>query len=167
MLNEHNIGKVHTAILDGYRYDLEDSLPNQIKRGPFWGLMHDNIAKFGKEFNGVLLCGVSMKSLEPTHAPHALRQMKGGVNAYDVVDEIFDIIAGCIGLENSAFQAINAELGDDNENDFPPVPPSYFKLATVEEVKETEIHLSMDPKVPVLTSIYLPFTMQCPRWQFE
>ena len=88
-LNGHNIHRIHDAILDAYRYDNENSLPKQVKNSPFWSLMHDNISKFGSELNGVLLRGVSAESLKPIHAPHALRRMKGGVDAYDVVAELF------------------------------------------------------------------------------
>ena len=147
-LNDHNIQKVHEAILDAYRYDKIDSLPNLIKKGPFWSLMHDNIPKFGKEFNGVMLRGVSLDSLDPIHSPHALRKMRGGVNAYDVVHEIFDITAGYIDLKSNAFTSINEDLGDGNEI-LPPAPPLYFKLGTVKEIKETEIHISMDKNLPV------------------
>ena len=148
-LNDHNIQNVHQAILDAYRYDVKDSLPNQIRQSPFWSIMHDNIAKFGTEFNGVLLRGVSIESCEPIHAPHALRKMKGGVNAYDVVHEIFDITAGFIAIESSAFVTVNNDLSGDEETTLSPVPPIYFKLGTVKEIKETEIHINMAKTLPV------------------
>ena len=108
-----NIHKIHDAILDAYRYDTKNSLPNQVKNSPFWSLMHENISKFGSELNGGLRRGVSAESLKPIHAPHALRRMKGGVNAYDVVAELFDVTSKYLNVKNNAFLTINKDLGDD------------------------------------------------------
>ena len=61
-LNNHNISQVERAILDAYRYHTPGSLYDQIKKSPFWGIMHDGISKFCDEFNGVYLRGISKQN---------------------------------------------------------------------------------------------------------
>ena len=56
-LNTHNIVDVQKAILDTFRYEVEDNVCGIIRRSPFWSLMHDGITKFHTEYNGVCLHG--------------------------------------------------------------------------------------------------------------
>ena len=76
-LNGHNISHAQRAILNGHRYDNPSSELNILKRSPFWAVEHDGISKFGIEYNGILLRGVT-DNLQPVHVPYALRKMKGG-----------------------------------------------------------------------------------------
>ena len=66
-----------------------------------------------------------------------------------MVHEIFDITAGFIAIESSAFVTVNNDLSGDEETTLSPVPPIYFKLGTVKEIKETEIHITMAKTLPV------------------
>ena len=52
-LNTRSIVHVQRAILDTYRYDNEASSYAVMGKSPFRSLMHDGIAKFGTEYNGV------------------------------------------------------------------------------------------------------------------
>ena len=65
-LNTHNIVDVQKAIIDAFRYDDENNVYGQMRKSPFWSLMHDGIAKFGQEYNGVCL-----RALDSENAPIA------------------------------------------------------------------------------------------------
>ena len=56
-LNGHNISHAQRAILDTHRYEDPNSLLQKVKSSPFWSITHDNISKFGREYNGTLLRG--------------------------------------------------------------------------------------------------------------
>ena len=70
-LNGHNISSAQKAVLDGHRYDNPLSELNMLKKSPFWTLEHDNIAKFGTEYSGILLRGIEA-DLQPLHVRFAL-----------------------------------------------------------------------------------------------
>ena len=77
--------KVERAILEVHKRD-EKSLYSVVKKSPFWGIMHDQITKFQKELNGIAVRGIHTRkdANAPITTPISLKQMKGGVNAYDV-----------------------------------------------------------------------------------
>ena len=84
--NEHNIIDVERAILNAYRNDA-NSVHAKLKRSPVWLLMHDGISKFTTEYNGVYLKGID-EDLNPFDLPLCLTELKGGVTAYDITDNI-------------------------------------------------------------------------------
>ena len=163
-LNKDNIIKAEKAILDAYRFDDPESLTNQIKKSPFYSIMHDGISKFSTEFNGVYLKGIDLEN-KSFCVPHCLNRMKGGVNAYDVADDIISTISSCNPLgQRSAFHTINRNIADSFPDDthpvIDPVPPNYFKLGTVmnvlkiqddaeDDVEEMVINIEVDEKFPI------------------
>ena len=148
-LTKNNICKAQLAILDGYRHDHPNSINQQLKRSPFWAITHDGISKFGYEYNGVLLHGVT-DNLDPLHVPYALRVMKGGVNVHDTVSDILDIIAGYIDVKASAFEEVDLR-GDGETDNIRPLPPTYFKLGTLVKIDEEklEIHIELSKNMPI------------------
>ena len=84
--NEHNIIDVERAILNAYRNDA-NNVHTKLKRSPVWSLMHNGISKFAIEYNGVYLKGID-EDLNPFDLPFCLTELKGGVTAYDITDNI-------------------------------------------------------------------------------
>ena len=89
-LNKHNITQVEGAILDVYRYHTPRSLYDQIKKSPFWGIMHDGVSKFCNDFNGVYLRGINEQN-HPFDVPYCLTKMKGGVDSFDLGENFYFI----------------------------------------------------------------------------
>ena len=75
------------AILDVYKENT-NSPYDKIQKSPYWGIMHDGIAKFSKEFNGVYMRGIN-DDFEPFNVPYCLSRMEGGVNGFDLGKWIF------------------------------------------------------------------------------
>ena len=94
-INKNNIGDVEKAVLDIYQKDTPELPYKTIEASPFWGLMHDGIGKFGREYNGSFICGVD-KNYERINVPYHLSKMRGGVNIFDlglflnVLTKLFD-----------------------------------------------------------------------------
>ena len=163
-LNKDNIIKAQEAILNAYRFDNPSSLTNQIKKSPFYSLMHDGISNFSAEFNGVYLKGIDSKN-KPFSVPHCLTLMNGGVNVFDVANHIIDTISSCNMLgRNSAFFTINRDIREAYPNsslpEIEPLPPSYFKLGKVcniakyeeddqAEGRINEINIEIDENFPI------------------
>ena len=82
-INKNNIGDIEKAILDVYQKDTPESPYKTIEASPFWGLMHDGISKFGREYNGSFISGIN-RNYEPINVPYHLSKMKGGVNGFDL-----------------------------------------------------------------------------------
>ena len=112
--------------------------------------MHDDITKFGMEFNDIFLCGLNKDTFLPFSVPYYLACMKGGVTVFDLVENLFTQIASFINITNNAFEKINQYLPETGI-DFRPSPPTYFKLRTIKRVivAGKEIHLSMSKTLPV------------------
>ena len=92
-INRNNITKVERAILEVHKRD-EESLFSIIEQSPFWGIMHDGITKFQKEFNGVAVLGIRTRgdaNARVTTA-YALPQLEGGVNAHDIGNFLFIVV---------------------------------------------------------------------------
>ena len=53
-----------------------------LKINLFYGLMHDDITKFGKEYNGNYLRGVDCKLYRPFNQPYFLKNVPGAMNSY-------------------------------------------------------------------------------------
>ena len=90
-INKNNITQIEKAILDVYVNHTPGSLFDQIKKSPYWGLMHDGITKFTTEFNGVYLRGINPES-EPFSVPYCLTKMNGGVNGFDLGNYLFPLL---------------------------------------------------------------------------
>ena len=82
-INKHNTDEIEKATLDAYRYHKEGSLFETMRNSPFWGIMHDGISKFSKEFNGVFLRGINAEN-EPFDLPYCLSKMKSGIDSFDI-----------------------------------------------------------------------------------
>ena len=98
-------------------------------------MMHDGIVKFSTEYNGVFLHGVNMETYEPIFLPYRLQKMRGGVNAYDLVDAIFDTCAKVMNVKDNAFDCIKSYLSDNTDDELEmEVPPTYFKMGKMKDV---------------------------------
>ena len=82
-INQNNIGDVQKTILDVYQKDTPESPYMTIEASPFWGLMHEGISKFGREYNYSFICGID-KNHKPINVPYYLSKMKGRVNGFDL-----------------------------------------------------------------------------------
>ena len=74
-LNLHNIHDAENAILDEYKLDKENSLFRQMKKSPFYSIMHDGISKYSTEYNGIFLRGLNGNN-NPINLPYSLKKMK-------------------------------------------------------------------------------------------
>ena len=148
-LNAHNISDAQRAILDSHRYDDPNSLLNQVKNSPFWSITHDNISKFGTEYNGVLLRGINAE-LDPVHAPYALHKMKGGVDAHATADDIIRVCAEFSPVKCSAYETILSHLQLEDE-EIPSAVPDYFKLGPILTVDPDDkiIEIQLSENLPV------------------
>ena len=82
LLNEHNISDGEKALLDAYRYDDPNSLYAQVEKSPFWGIMHDGITKFQKEYYCCFLRILDQDN-SPVAVPYGLTNVPGGVTGLD------------------------------------------------------------------------------------
>ena len=57
-IKKSNVGDIEKTILDVYQKDTPELPYKIIEASPFWGLMHDGISKFGREYNGSFICGI-------------------------------------------------------------------------------------------------------------
>ena len=105
--------------------------------------MHDGMTKFRTEFNNSSLCGVDKDIFLPFSIPYCLARMKGGVAAFDLVENLFTQIASSMSIINAS-EKINHYLPESGI-DFRPSTPTYFKLGAIKRVsvEDKEIHLSM------------------------
>ena len=152
-LNSHNIIKAEIAILDAYKHDEPDYLYKKIHQSPFYSLMHDGISKFGAEYNGVYLRGITSDH-QPFFVPYCLSKMKGGVTGMDTAQEIISNVASFMSISDSAYVKIGQCLLEEalNPNKFiQPTPPVYFKLGKLSHVdhKNKEINIQIDNNFPV------------------
>ena len=85
-------------------------------------------------------------SLNPLNVPYALRRMKGGVTAFDTANDLLSFIISYNYIKNSAYEAVQKYFVEDDE-----VPPTYFKLGTLHEIKEDqqEIHITLAKSMPI------------------
>ena len=120
------------AIVEAYKVH-PNSLYSKLRSSTYWDLMHDGITKFGLEFNGTFLSGVDKQTFLPFSVPYWLARMKGGVTAFDLVENFFTQIASFMNITNDAFEKINHYLPGTGI-DFRPSPPTYFKLGTIKRV---------------------------------
>ena len=127
-VNKKNIDLMEKSILTAYRSD-NDSLYKQMEKSKFLGLMYDGISKFSHEFNGVYLRRVD-DNFAPFNIPFSLKNLSGGVNAYNIVKALFIEMSEFLNIENSAYENVKKHI-DCNEP-----PPNFFKLGTLLEVKE-------------------------------
>ena len=150
-ITKNNISRAQLAILEGYKAS-PNSISTQHKSSPFWSITHDGISKFGTEYNGVVLRGVTIK-LEPLHIPYGLRKMKGVLDAHDTAVDIIDVIAEYFPVANSAFITINSILDEleGTTDTIRPVPPQSIKLGKVLNVDEEEkvIHIGVHENMPI------------------
>ena len=86
-LSKNNISRAQLAILNGI--DMRTAIV--LRKSPFWSLYHDNISKFNKECNKIMFRGID-SFLNPSNLPYALRQMKGGVTAFDTANDLLSFI---------------------------------------------------------------------------
>ena len=111
--------------------------------------MHDGMTKFRTEFNNSSLCGVDKDIFLPFSILYCLARMKGGVAAFDLVENLFTQIASFMSIINAS-EKINHYLPESGI-DFRPSTPTYFKLGAIKRVsvEDKEIHLSMSKTLPV------------------
>ena len=144
-LNKNNIEYAEKAILEAYKIQ-DGSIYDEMRKSIFWGLMHDGISKFTKEYNGVYLRGVN-ESFDPFVAPYCLQKMNGGVNAYDLVEALIKTIANFMNVKHNAFDEIRQYVVTQ------PIAstPTYFKLGKIIEVipESKEIHIEIADNIPV------------------
>ena len=76
----------------------------------FYGLMHDGITKFGKEYNGTYLKCVDCEMYKPFNLPYCLTNVPGAINSYLLKDVLIETIATFSNIENSAPSVINSEI---------------------------------------------------------
>ena len=95
--------------------------------------------------------GVDTETYEPVLVSYKLDHLKGGVNAYDLVDSLFNVMAVDLYIKNNAFQEISKHLTESSENVITEHPPCYFKLGKVKYVdaERKTIHIEMDKNLPV------------------
>ena len=79
---------------------------------------------------------------EPGLVCYKLDHLKGGVNAYDLVDSLFNVMTGYLNIKNSAFQEVSRHLTVSSENVITECPPGYSKLGKVKyvDVESKTIH---------------------------
>ena len=65
--------------MNGYKTS-EDSMYSKIRSSLFYGIMHDGITKFGKEYNGTCLRGVDCETYEPFNVPYCLTNVPSRVS---------------------------------------------------------------------------------------
>ena len=64
---------MENTILDAY-IAKEGSLYNDMRKSEFWRIMHDGMAKFSNEFNGVYLRCVNINDDNPFVVPYSLQK---------------------------------------------------------------------------------------------
>ena len=92
------------------------------------------IVKFATEYNGVHLHRVNMDTYKPVFVPYRLQKMKGGVNAYNLVEALFDTYAEVMNVKDNAFESIRRYLihHDDDKLEMD-VLAEYFKMGRESE----------------------------------
>ena len=115
--------------------------------------------------------GVDTETYEPVLIPYKLDHLKGGVNAYDLVDSLFNVMtAGYLNIKNSAFQEISKHLTELSEKIITECLPDYFKLGKVKyvDVENKIIHIEMDKNLPVGNcgdEVSVKYGMFCPDFR--
>ena len=109
--NKSNIHLYEKAIVEANKVH-PNSLYSKLRSSTYWGLMYDGITKFGMEFNGIFLFGVDKDTFLPFSVPYCLEHMKGGVTAFDLVENLFTQIAPFMNITNNAFEKINHYLSE-------------------------------------------------------
>ena len=127
-LSKNNISRVQVAVLDGYRYESNNRIYQELQKSPFWSLYHDNISKFNKEYNGIMVRDID-SCLNPLNVPYALRRMKGGVTAFNTASDLLSFIISYNKIKESAYESIQSHFTRSaGEEPNSPLPPTYFKL---------------------------------------
>ena len=63
---------------------------SKIKSSLFFGLMHDGITKFGKEYNGTYLRGVDCETYELFNLLYFLTNVPCAINSYLLMDVLIE-----------------------------------------------------------------------------
>ena len=150
-LSKNNISRVQVAVLDGYRYESNNRIYQELQKSPFWSLYHDNISKFNKEYNGIMVRGID-SSLNPLNVPYALWQMKGGVTAFGTANDLLFFVISYHKIKESAYETIQSHFARSaGEEPNSPLPPTYFKLGQLYEINgdKQEIHITLGNSMPV------------------
>ena len=64
----------------------------QVEKSPFWGIMHDGITKFQKEYHGCFLRILDQDN-SPVAAPYGLTNVPGSVTDLQVTIMVLELIA--------------------------------------------------------------------------
>ena len=89
--------------------------------------MHDGISKFGSELNGTFIRCLN-KDNHPVSVPYSLKNVKGGLNAFELSSELINGISEMSNSNPTAFFTVSSKLADLKPNKIWPMPPKYFKL---------------------------------------
>ena len=135
-VNRKNIHLMEKTILDAY-IAKEGSLYNDMRKSEFGGIVHDGIATFSNEFNGVYIRGVNINDDKPFVVPYSLQKMPAGVNAYTLIEALVKTFAKFMNVKGSAFETIKNYIKPDDNIDFSvSLPPTYFNLGKVLNVDD-------------------------------
>ena len=109
--------------------------------------MHAGIQKFVVEYNGMYIQAVHPDTFELLLVPFRLMRMHGGVDAHDTIQSLRTAFAEFLDIKDNAFHGIRTKdcFLDISNNDI----PAYFKLGTIQNVDDKEIHIVMLQRLPI------------------
>ena len=112
--------------------------------------MHDGISKFGSELNGTFIRFLN-KDNHPVSVPYSLKKVKGGLNAFELSNELINGIPEMSNSNPTEFITVSSKLADLKPDKIWPIPSKYFKLGKLKnlDVENQTIEIEASPNLPV------------------
>ena len=112
--------------------------------------MHYRISKFGSELNGTFIRCLN-KDNHPVSVPYSLKKVKGGLNAFELSNQLINGISEMSNSNPTAFITVSSKLADLKPDKIWPMPPKYFKLGKLKtlDVENQTIEIEASPNLPI------------------